>query len=178
MNAHIRTTTISDAKAACHVLRRSIAECCEEDHHNDPILLDAWLHNKNPESVRSWLQSPGGFSIVAMVEAAVVGFALSSPSGEIMLCYVLPEVRFTGAGKAMLRAIEANASAADVQSLHLESTCTARAFYLRSSFVPSGPPCVAFGMEAHPMSKQLVANSVFDGGAPFNLNGYARFPQQ
>ncbi len=72
-----------------------------------------------------------------------------------MLRYVLPEVRFTGVGKAMLRAIEANASAAGVQSLRLESTCTARVFYLRSGFVPSGPPCVAFGMEAHPMSKHI-----------------------
>ena len=166
MNAHILTTTISDAEAACHVLRRSISECCEEDHHNDPVLLEAWLHNKTPESVRSWLQSPGAFSIVAMVEGAIVGFVLSSPSGEIMLCYVLPEVRFTGVGKAMLRAIEANAAAAGVQSLYLESTCTARTFYLHSGFVPSGPPCLAFGMEAHPMSKQLVANSVFEGDAP------------
>ena len=166
MNAHIRTATISDAEAACQVLRRSIAECCKEDHHNNPVLLEAWLHNKTPESVQSWLQSPGAFSIVAMVEAVVVGFALSSPSGEIMLCYVLPEVRFTGAGKAMLRAIEANASAVGVQSLHLESTCTARTFYLRSGFVPSGPPCVAFGMEAYPMSKQLAANLHSRGARP------------
>ena len=155
MNAHVRTATTLDAEAACQVLRRSIIECCEEDHHNDLDLLEAWLHNKTPESVRSWLQSPGAFSIVTMVEGAVVGFALSSPSGEVMLCYMLSEVRFTGAGKAMLRAIEAYTSAAGVQSLHLESTSTARAFYLRNGFAPSGPPCGEFGMEAHPMSKQL-----------------------
>lgn len=143
MNAHIRPAAISDAEAACGVLRRSIAECCEEDHHNNSLLLEAWLHNKTPESVRSWLQSPGAFSVVATVEGAVVGFALSSSAGEIMLCYVLPEVRFRAVGRAMLSAIEANAFAAGIKTLHLESTRTAQTFYLRSGFIPSGPPCLS-----------------------------------
>lgn len=65
----------------------------------------------------------------------------------------------------MLRAIEVKALAAGIQILHLESTCTARAFYLRNGFAPSGPQCSEFGMEAYPMSKQLVADSVFEGDA-------------
>ena len=71
------------------------------------------------------------------------------------LCYVAPSVRFAGVGTALLAAIEEQAAKAGVLVLHLESTRTARTFYLRNGFVAQGPPVRAFGIEGLPMQKGL-----------------------
>ncbi|MDO8778469.1 MAG: GNAT family N-acetyltransferase [Burkholderiaceae bacterium] len=157
MTTSIRIATHEDADAACRVVHRSISECCAADHHNDPALVQAWLHNKTPENVRTWLGQQDAFSVVAEAEGVVVGFAMSLRN-EVMLCYVIPEVRFTGAGKSMLHAIEAHAKVAGLTSLRLESTRTAQAFYGRNGFSLSGPAIVAFGMEGQPMAKTIAAH--------------------
>ncbi len=43
----IREARDEDAAAACAVMRRSIAELCGSDHHNNPAILARWLANKN-----------------------------------------------------------------------------------------------------------------------------------
>ena len=156
-NTNIRSATEADAAAACGVLRRSIAECCVEDHGNDSSLLQAWLENKTPHNVRDWLTATGNYGIVAEVQGKVVGFAMLLPSGEIPLCYLVPEVRFIGVGKALLTVIEAEARRRGVAELSIESTKTARDFYARNGFSPSGSPTVEFGMEAYPMRKKIVS---------------------
>lgn len=155
MNAHIRTPSLDDANAICQVIRRSITECCAADHKNDPELIAAWLQNKTPAKVRGWLQTEGALAVVAEIQGAVVGFALASSLGEVMLCYLVPEVRFTGVGKAMLSAIERKAAAMGIDTLLLDSTRTARDFYLRYGFSPTGPAELAFGIEGYPMSKSV-----------------------
>lgn len=72
------------------------------------------------------------------------------------LCYVRPSAQFTGVGKALLAAMEDQAARAGPEALRLESTRTARKFYLRNGFKPEGPPVEAFGMEALPMRKLLT----------------------
>jgi GNAT superfamily N-acetyltransferase len=154
-----------DAEAACHVLRRSITECCAKDHHDEPAILEAWLKNKTPENVRTWFERAGSFPIIAELEGAIVGVALMSAKGEVALCYLVPEARFVGAGKALLSAIEVEAVRRGLDSLHLESTLTARPFYLRNGFEALGEPAVAFGVTAFPMQKRLamVQNGRNDG---------------
>ena len=98
----IRTAVAADADAACTVLRRSISECCVQDHKNDPAILDAWLGNKTPQMVANWFSSPTNFSLVAVSEGAVVGVALLTGAGKLALCYLLPEARGQGVGKALL----------------------------------------------------------------------------
>jgi hypothetical protein len=46
----IRDATPADAEAACKVMRQSIAELCEADHHDDQKILAAWLANKQPRT--------------------------------------------------------------------------------------------------------------------------------
>lgn len=99
MNVNTRKATTEDAQAACIVLRRSITECCVEDHHNNPELLAAWLQNKTPENVSAWFASNENFSVVAVSGEQVVGVGLLTKNGNLALCYALPEVRFTGVGK-------------------------------------------------------------------------------
>lgn len=153
--------TPTDAQAACTVLRRSITECCFEDHHNNPELLSAWLQNKTPENVSGWFASNESFSVVALLDEQIVGVGLLTKNGNLALCYVLPEVRFTGVGKALLRAMESHAVQAGLSEIHLSSTATAKAFYLRNGFMQNGPPEVEFGIRAFPLIKRVGSNNTF-----------------
>lgn len=99
---------------------------------------------------------------MAISDQQVVGVGLLSKNGNIALCYALPEVRFTGVGKALLRAMESHAAQRNLNEMHLSSTATAKAFYLRNGFVQSGPPEVEFGIQAFPLIKRLGANNAFN----------------
>jgi N-acetylglutamate synthase-like GNAT family acetyltransferase len=154
--AQIRTASVADADAICHVIRRSITECCVADHCNDPQLLDPWLSNKTPENVRRWIETAGAISVVALVQDGIAGVAMASAQGEVLLCYLIPEARFTGTGRAMLAAIEARATAAGITVLHLESTQTARSFYGRNGFVTADPGAIAEDAEDYFMRKQIA----------------------
>lgn len=111
--------------------------------------------HKTPEFVRRFILESTAFSVVASVDEETVGFGSALETGEVTLCYVAPSVRFKGADKALLAALEDHAARAGVEALRLESTRTARAFYLRNGFVAEGPPVLAFGIEGQPMRKEL-----------------------
>ena len=157
MNINIRSATLDDAAMICTVVRRSIAETCIEDHHNDAALIETWLRNKTISNVEAWMQSPNAYSVVAEVDHSVVGFGMSR-ADEILLCYVVPEVRFKGVGKSVLQALETYAATNGISHLRLESTRTAEPFYRRNGFNAAGPAVLAFGMEGQPMTKAVTAN--------------------
>ncbi|MBI3776407.1 MAG: GNAT family N-acetyltransferase [Gammaproteobacteria bacterium] len=159
MNLTVRAATPADAVAACIVLRRSITECCVEDHRNEPEVLSVWLHNKTPEIIASLFATPENFSVVATSGEQITGVGLLTAKNEIALCYVLPEIRFTGVGKSLIRAMELHAVQTGLSKIHLSSTATAKSFYLRNGFMHSGDPEVEFGIQAFPLTKQLVANN-------------------
>jgi GNAT superfamily N-acetyltransferase len=160
LQINLRPAIEHDAPAASKVLCRSIAECCTEDYRNDPKLIAAWVQNKTPETLRGWIVDESHFSVVAVKGREAVGFAMSSRSGEVLLCYLILEVRFTGTGRAMLAAIEHQASSTGIQSLYLNSTLSAHSFYSRNGFEKSGPTVLSFGMESIPMTKPLNAGEV------------------
>jgi len=155
MRFMIRPATVTDAEEACAVLRRSIAECCIDDHRNDLLTLSCWLINKTPENVATWFSSSRDYSVVASAAQELIGVAMLSETGEVELCYVLPESRFDGVGKALLRDLEKRADAWGLRELRLESTATGLPFYERQGFVPHGMPVEAFGMKGYPMRKGL-----------------------
>lgn len=157
MSLRIRPATAADASAACDVLRRSITGCCAQDHGGDPARLQPWLRNKTPDRVRDFILAPAHFPVLAEQDGVVAGFALASAAGEVLLCYVTPEARWTGTGKALLAAMEQRARAAGLPLLRLESTRTALPFYTRNGFTPSGPAITMYGLQAQPMHKPLVA---------------------
>lgn len=92
MNVSTRNATKADAETACTILRRSITECCVEDHRNNPELLSGWLQNKTPENVSTWFTSGENFSVVAVSSEELVGVGLLTKDGNLALCYALPEV--------------------------------------------------------------------------------------
>lgn len=155
MSLEIRIAAPTDADAACTVLRRSIAECCTLDHQNDPAILDAWLGNKTPQMVANWFGSPTNFSLVAVSEGAVVGVALLTGAGKLALCYLLPEARGRGIGKALLARMEEQACGWGVKALQLHSTATGQAFFAGRGYIEAGKVRSPYGVETVFFWKQL-----------------------
>jgi GNAT superfamily N-acetyltransferase len=136
-------------------LRRSIIELCEPDHRNNPAILDAWLDNKTPENVTMWLNNPNNILLVAERSDTVIAAGALTKSGAIMLNYVSPDARFSGASKAMMTALEDEARKLGLAQCTLESTHTAHRFYEMIGYVSRGEAGTKHGTDNFPMIKRL-----------------------
>lgn len=163
MGILIRTAAPDDAFAACAVLRRSILECCAEDHHNDMTVLETWLGNKTPQNIALWLATPTNHTLVAERDGEVVGVALVTQAGKLSLCYVLPEAQHAGVGKALLDGAEAKAREWGISVLRLHSTAVAREFYARHGYTNAGKEKTCYGLECDFFWKKLNAAPGADG---------------
>lgn len=159
MKTEIRVAKPADAASACKVLRRSISECCAADHRNDAAVLSAWLGNKTPETVESWFLSPSNFSLVAIIDDEIVGVAMLTRAGKIVLFYVSPDVRFSGVGKALLHGLEAQAREWGLRAIQVDSTASAESFYLRNDFVAGAEKTSCFGIPVRSYSKKFAAGT-------------------
>lgn len=156
----IREANISDAAEACQLLRRSIAELCQADHDNDPVVLEKWLSNKTAENVCSWITHPGNYVVVATEANAIIGIGAVTSSGEITLNYVSPDNRFRGVSKAILNRLEVHASQLGNTACTLTSTETARRFYRSAGYVQEGLPPVGVGKApSYRMTKQFSSTA-------------------
>jgi GNAT superfamily N-acetyltransferase len=73
------------------------------------------------------------------------------------LNYVSPDARFRGVSKALMRGLEARALELGVEACTLESTGTARRFYLSMGYNEAGPSTPGFGVGlCYPMIKVLA----------------------
>jgi GNAT superfamily N-acetyltransferase len=152
----IRAATLEDAPAACHVMRRSIAELCIADHRNDEAILTRWLGNKTPEIFASWIGQPDNSLLVAAEGDNILAVGSVTDAGQITLNYVSPDARFRGVSRALLGALEARARERGKTLCTLTSTETARRFYLANGYVEDGLPVGNFGTSSgYPMSKVL-----------------------
>jgi GNAT superfamily N-acetyltransferase len=152
----IRNAVAADAQAACEVMRRSIAELCDADHHNDPKILTAWLGNKQPRFFHAWLAEPDNSVLVAVDGGRIVSVGAVRDSGEITLNYVSPDYRFTGVSRALLTALENRAIERGNNRCTLSSTATARRFYLANGYLETGAARGNFGSQTgFPMAKLL-----------------------
>ena len=160
MQVQIRDAFIEDAPAICQVVRRSISECCFNDHNNDHELLSRWLANKTAENFASWIDKNGVIALVAVNPETVIGTILISVN-ELALCYVVSEALHQGVGKMLLQAAESKALAQGTDLMRLESTKTALPFDLRNGFSIAGPSSSWAGLESQPMVKELRVNNSF-----------------
>jgi GNAT superfamily N-acetyltransferase len=151
----IRDATPEDATAACQTMRRSIAELCVADHHNDPDILQRWLNNKTPEIFGSWIK-PDNSLLVAVEDNEILAVGNVTDAGEITLNYVSPDARFRGVSSALLAALEHRAGERGNAKCELESTETARRFYLARGYSEDGAASAKFGTTGgYPMTKRL-----------------------
>lgn len=151
----IRDAVSEDASAACQTMRRSIAELCAADHHNDPAILQRWLSNKTPEIFRTWIK-PDNSLLVAVQNNSILAVGCVTNAGEITANYVSPDARFRGVSSALLSALEHRARERGNATCELESTETARLFYLARGYSENGPARAKFGTAGgYPMTKRL-----------------------
>jgi N-acetylglutamate synthase-like GNAT family acetyltransferase len=153
----LRRAMPHDAASICTVLIRSVREICARDYAHDEALLRTWCANKTVENVTQWIGSPANYCIVAEHAGhGLVGVGLlHEPAGEIMLCYILPEVLHGGVGKRILATLEQQAQRCGHVRVRLVSTITARDFYRRNGYIPDGVPTAPHGITGFPMLKRL-----------------------
>jgi ribosomal protein S18 acetylase RimI-like enzyme len=157
----IRRARIEDAASACEAMRRSIAELCRADHHDDPAILARWLNNKTPAVFGGWIADPDNFVLVAVEEETVLAVGIVRHDGEITCNYVSPDARFKGVSRAMLAALEVIAREHGNDVCNLTSTETARRFYRGAGYEEVGVPQGKFGTTgAYPMLKRLSGMKV------------------
>jgi GNAT superfamily N-acetyltransferase len=118
-------------------------------------VLDLWLANKTPRNVRNWIIESQ--VLVAVEDGVILGVAAIDNSGKITLNYVSPSARFRGVSKALIGRLEARALEFGVRTVTLESTATARGFYLSAGYEELGPPRLSFFGKGlcYPMGKRL-----------------------
>jgi len=140
------------------VLRASIAELCDADHHNDPEILSRWLANKTPDNVAAWADSSASSLLVVVEGEAIVAVGGVKDDGEITLNYVAPTARFRGVSSVLLAALEGRAMQRGATSITLLSTETAHGFYLARGYRDTGPRIGKFGTAvSYPMTKPVGA---------------------
>lgn len=156
MALRIRRAAAADAEAAVALVRRSITELCEDDHHRDPATLTQWLANKTPEHFRRWIDHAENFCVVAEGHGGLSGVGLLHNSGEVRLFYLDPSAQRQGIGTAIHRALEDHARALGLTVLTLDSSANARRFYERIGYRSAGAAKPAFGvLHTYPYEKRL-----------------------
>ena len=113
------------------------------------------LANKTAHNMRRWIKRSHIF--VATEDSAIIGVGAINDSGDITLNYVSPDARFRGVSKALIARLEARAVELGLSQVSLESTATARRFYLAAGYEAAGPPGPSFfdGSVCYPMEKEL-----------------------
>ena len=139
----IRLATVEDAEQGLATLRASNSELCSLDHANDPQQISDWLENKTVQSWMDWAKNPKAKLYVADSEGQILGVSMIQNSGHILLNYVHPDARFSGVSSSFLSQMEANAREMGRTHCTLNSTKTARPFYLKHGYLPlHGGECV------------------------------------
>ena len=134
------------------MLIASITELCAADHKNDPTALASWLANKTLEGVGVWFANPANTILVAERDGEIAACGAFNTGRKIILNYVSPQHRFAGVSKALLEAMEAALGAGEAR---LDSTLTARRFYLAAGWEEAGPPEPYRFVPGYPMRKVL-----------------------
>ncbi len=152
-----RKSVPSDSTIVAEILRRSFAELCCDDYENSRDILEAWLVDKTPKSVDTWISSPDAYCVTALTGSdKIIGFGMLSRAGELLLLYVSPDHVGAGAGHGLLRAIENQAAAWGLVKVTLDSTAAAKSFYEYYGY-RSGESCKSRpdGLSCHAMYKSL-----------------------
>jgi GNAT superfamily N-acetyltransferase len=134
------------------VLIASITELCRDDHRDDPEALASWLANKTPAGIATWFAHAPNTLLVAERNGEIAACGGFNTDRIIILNYVSPRHRFAGVSKALLEAMEARLGPGEAR---LESTLTARRFYIAAGWQEDGPPVQHRFIPGHPMRKIL-----------------------
>ena len=155
LNIVIRPAQSDDVAASTQLVRRSIAELCQADHHNLAPIIEGMLINKTQDNIQAWIATPGSYFFVAEVGPILAGVGALTGDGEITLLYVAPDFRYQGVSKALLVTLENKARDLGLPTCALVSTDTAQRFFAARGYAGYDKDEDDFGMDATSMTKTL-----------------------
>lgn len=156
MSILVRPARPADVPAMSRVLTASIIELCAADHGNDPEAIAAWTRNKTPDGVATMLANTNLLMFVAEASGKIGAVGAVTPTGEIALNYVAPDMRLLGLSKALLARLEAELLSLGFAEGRLEATMTARRFYESAGWQADGPQASGRVVNGYPMKKALA----------------------
>ncbi|WP_170331135.1 GNAT family N-acetyltransferase [Ruegeria arenilitoris] len=150
----LRRASVFDVFDLSRVLIRSIALLCEIDHQGDPEKIALWTANKDPATIRGWIEA-GSQIWLAENGGRVAAVGGLFETGRISLLYVDPAHTGQGIGSALLNRLEHELASVGCKEAQLEATRTAREFYLARGWQDSGQSQEWNGIPQLPMRKSL-----------------------
>ena len=133
---HFRLVEESDARGILDAHHNSIRFLAKKDY--PPEIIDEWASLPITDNmVKNYIEKAmkEEATIVALLENKVVGFAsVILANGELRAVYVDPSVACQGVGSELLKRIEAIAQQNGVTELHMPSSLSAEAFYLKHGY--------------------------------------------
>jgi len=160
MPYRISSANSADAYEIASLLKRSIVELCGADHGGDPVKYADWVKNKTPENVERMIDGPGAFLAASDMHGKVLGVAMGTPEGEVVLNYVLPEARFSGISRGLMQALERYFKDCLHEEARLKSTGTAERFYRSLGYEETGEVDTRQGMTFRGFRKRILDDEV------------------
>lgn len=158
-----RPATAGDAAAMVDVHYAAVQEV-DRRYYSDEV-ISAWSPPPDA-SRRDWLadlisQASTLCTIAVADDGAIAGFCIAIPGQALLKAlYVHPGFAGQGIGRGLLRDVEARCRAMGIESLELNASRNAEAFYRSCGYETRGPveqPLTAtVGMPATRMVKQLA----------------------
>lgn len=149
------TAKAGDASLVSRILIRSFKAGCAVDHRNNPLLVNAWTYRHSAEQVAAWLADDSAHLEVAWLQGKPVGVGMVRDSGEVSLCYVLPEFFRRGIGHSLMRSLERHLAAIGRARVVLYSTLTGQGFYQHLGYRENGQALRVASVPLRPMHKPL-----------------------
>lgn len=144
-----------DAGLISRILIRSFKAGCAIDHRNSPLLVDAWKRRHSVEQILAWLADTTVRMEVAWLQGKPVGVGMVRDSGEISLCYVLPEFFRRRVGGSLMHSLERRLADFGRARAVLYSTMTGHGFYQHLGYRENGQALRVASVALRPMHKPI-----------------------
>ena len=135
----IRRAKIKDAKSIVEVHYDAIHNIAKADY--GPQILESWhrgVTENSIEKMRQVLSSDKEEVFVCEDNDRILGFGSMVPDyNEVRAIYVCKSHGNNGIGTNLLQALESRAHKLDLPRLQLQSSITAKNFYLKNGYSPS-----------------------------------------
>lgn len=123
--------TPDDFEEMGEVFKCSIREIAARDYNAKQIA--SW--SAHPDNKDVWAERTASrVNFLAVNDGRILGFVQYEPPDHIDMTYVHPEFCRQGVGRALLSALEHDASERGTKELHTEASITARPFFMRCGY--------------------------------------------
>jgi len=133
MSISLRPYLPHDVPLLAHLFRTSISELSSDDY--DEAQIEAWLGVADDDEL--WAQKfADTLTLIAFVDQEPAGFITLKGKDELDMLYVAPHFARQNVASSLLTAIEKLAHARGVQTLIVDASDSAEAFFKARGFTP------------------------------------------